>query len=291
MTFEQLDYFIAAVESATFFDAAETLHTTQSTLSKQIKKLETELGTTLWDRSRRRAKLTPAGQDFYVEAQKLSKQYHETLLKIKKYQEIVPHELHIGTLPFLAQYNLTGFIRQFIRLHPEINLTLSEVEEDELLTGLSQDTFELIIARETMIDSKHYHFKPIAQDTLSVILPEDHPLANHPLLSLEDIKTEGFILMHPYTSIYQLCCKLFANAAIQPNILRTARVESIISAVQIGEGISLFPESNFQLFQHKGIVAIPLADAPQLQIGFAYKKNRELLPILNDLLQDSSNSL
>ena len=291
MTFEQLEYFIAAVESDTFFDAAETLHTTQSTLSKQIKKLETELEVTLWDRSRRHAKLTPAGQTFYKEAQKLSKQYRETLQKMSAYQHTIPHELHIGTLPFLAQYHLTEPIRRFIQLHPQIRLTLSEVEEEELLAGLSQDTFELVIARETMIDLKHYHFKSIAHDTLSVILPKDHPLANQPLLSLKEIKMEGFVLMHPYTSIYQLCQKLFVKAAIQPNILRTARVESIISAVQIGEGISLFPESNFQLFQHEGLVAIPLVDAPQLQIGFAYKKNRELLPILNDLLQYSSNCL
>ena len=291
MTFEQLEYFIAAVESDTFFDAAETLHTTQSTLSKQIKKLETELEVTLWDRSRRHAELTPAGQAFYTEAQKLSRQYHDTLQKMSAYQYIAPHKLHIGTLPFLAQYHLTEPIRRFIQLHPEICLTLSEVEETELLLGLSQDIYELVIARETMIDPKHYHFKPITHDTLSVILPENHPLANQPLLSLADIKSEEFVLMHPYTSIYLLCQKLFTNAAIQPNILRTARVESIISAVQIGEGISLFPESNFQLFHHDGLVAIPLADAPQLQIGFAYKKNRELLPILNDLLQYTSHCI
>lgn len=83
MTFEQLTYFIATVESATFFDAAETLHITQSSLSKQIKKMEEELGTPLWDRSKRRAILTPAGRVFYLEAQKLCKQYHETLLKMK----------------------------------------------------------------------------------------------------------------------------------------------------------------------------------------------------------------
>lgn len=53
MTFEQLDFFITTVQSETFFDAAEKLHTTQSTLSKQMKKLEKELDLTLWDRSRR----------------------------------------------------------------------------------------------------------------------------------------------------------------------------------------------------------------------------------------------
>ena len=284
MTFEQLDYFIASVESETFFDAAESMHTTQSTLSKQIKKLEKELGVELWDRRRRRAELTPAGKAFYKEAQKLTRQYHEACQEMKKFQPAAEPELRVGTLPFLAQYHLTERIRHFVQLHPEITLALSEVEEDALLTGLSLDTFDLIIARETMIDKKLYFFHSIAEDTLSVILPSDHPLANRSTLALDDIRSERFILMHPYTSIYQLCQELFENAFIQPEILRTARVESIISAVQIGEGISLFPESNFHLFQHNNVIAVPLKDAPTLQIGIAYKKDREMNPILRNFL-------
>lgn len=284
MTFEQLDYFIAAVESESFFDAAENLHTTQSTLSKQMKKLEKELDVILWDRSRRRATLTPAGQAFYLEAQKLSSQFHDTLQKMKTFRPVMPQDLHIGTLPFLAQYHLTEPIRQFIQSHPGNTITLSEVEEEELMSGFSEDTFDLIIARELMIDSKLCHFDVLAEDTLSVILPATHPLATRTSLSLKDIGTERFLLMHPYTSIYQLCQKLFQDVGIMPQILRTARVESIISAIQIGEGISLFPESNFHLFQHDGIWAVPLVDAPKLRIGAAYKKNRETLPILNEFL-------
>lgn len=285
MTFEQLDYFITAVESDTFFDAAETLHITQSTLSKQMKKMESEFGLTLWDRSRRSARLTPAGEAFYQEAKTLSRQYHKTLIKMRKLQEKVSQELHIGTLPFLAQYNITERIRQFQITHPEIKLKLSEVEEKDLLTGLSNDSFDFVIARKSMIAMNDYCFHVIAQDTLCVILPETHPLAKHSVLSIKDIKMENFILMHPYTSIYQLCEKLFTNASIHPNIVRTARVESIINAVQFDEGIGLFPKSNLRLFQHKGIVAIPLSDAPQLEIGIAYKENKKLLPVIRDFLE------
>ena len=86
MTFEQIDCFIAAVHADTFFDAAELLHTTQSTLSKQIQKLEKELNLQLFDRSRRNAVLTPAGELFYQEAQELSRQYHQMLHRMSLYQ-------------------------------------------------------------------------------------------------------------------------------------------------------------------------------------------------------------
>ena len=68
MTLEQIDYFICTAQSRTFFDAAEAMHISQSSLSKQIMKLEKELELTLWDRSKRTAVLTPEGEFFYKEA-------------------------------------------------------------------------------------------------------------------------------------------------------------------------------------------------------------------------------
>ena len=62
MTMEQIDFFLMTVRCDTFLEAAENLHIAQSTLSKQIQKLESELNLTLFDRTRRQAVLTPAGK-------------------------------------------------------------------------------------------------------------------------------------------------------------------------------------------------------------------------------------
>ena len=69
MTMEQIDFFLMTVRCDTFLEAAENLHIAQSTLSKQIQKLESELNLTLFDRTRRQAVLTPAGELFCQEAQ------------------------------------------------------------------------------------------------------------------------------------------------------------------------------------------------------------------------------
>lgn len=299
MTFEELDYFIAAVEADTFFDAAEKLHITQSTLSKHIKKLEKELNILLFNRNKRAAALTDAGKLFYEEALSLSSSYHHVLEKMKAFQKpssSAKATLHIGALPLLTQYNLAAPIHDFIKKHPELTVSLAEAEEPELMTGLKEGTFDIIFARETMMDTSSpsdtgtphsqpvafgsihsnnpYTFCPLAKDHLSVMLPAHHPLADRPSLSLLDIAEEDFILMHPYTAIYQLCQNLFYATGITPNILRTARMESIISAVRFGEGISLFPESNFHAFSHEGLVAIPLMDAPELVVGMAYQTQK-----------------
>lgn len=86
MTFEQLQCFIASVEEKTFLDAAHSLYISQSSLSKQIMKLEQELGVMLWDRSRRKAGLTEAGNIFYQDALILLKQHSQARNRLDRFR-------------------------------------------------------------------------------------------------------------------------------------------------------------------------------------------------------------
>lgn len=289
MTFEQLEYFITVVEQDTFFDAAELLHISQSSLSKQIIKLEKELNTQLLDRSRRSASLTEAGSTFYQEALKLRRQYREMLHQMGRYQ--TRRTLCIGTLPILTQYHLTPRFRTFSAAHPDIQLHIREVEEVELLHGLENNTYDLIICRQHMIQNTAYHWHLLAEDELVAALPADHLLipedaekSAHFAVSLEDLADESFLLMNQYTAVHQLCLELFRETDIHPDILRTARVESIISAVAIGEGISLLPKSNFEVFHHEYVTAVPLTPPVRLPVVIAGKKERINSPLCKNFL-------
>lgn len=278
MTFEQLESFLAAVRYDTFFDAAESLHITQSTLSKHIGKLEQELGLSLFDRSKRSASLTAAGQAFYEEAQTLCSQYRHTLNRMQEFKTSSRQSLRLGTLPVLSQYGLTRILKDFSSTHKAIRLSIEEKEEQELMSGLLQGQFDLIIARDLFLDKSCLSFYPLANDRLVAVLPEDHPLAGSPSLSIEELAREPLILMQPYTSIYRLCLSIFQDAGIRPQIVRTARMKSILSAVAFHEGVSLFAEENFNLFRHDSVVSVPLSSSPDLPIGVAARREKKLSP-------------
>ena len=93
------------------------------------------------------------------------------LHRMALYQTAKEQQLSVGTLPVLSQYHLTGSFRLFQKEHPEISLALTEVEETELMEGIEQKRFTMILARESMIDTEHYHFFPIATDRICVMLP------------------------------------------------------------------------------------------------------------------------
>ena len=269
MTFDQIQYFIAIAECNTYFDAAEELNISQSALSKQIIKLEKELGVALLDRSRRKASLTPAGETFYQDALALRRQYEIMNRHMKKYQIFTgnKNELRVGTLPILTQYGLTAHFRQFTESHPDIHLILDEVEENDLKKGLLSSQYDLIICREQMIaDQSDISSVYLADDELVTVLPVGHPLDGP--VSLSALADESFILMNRYTSVYQICQALFANVPVHPQILRTGRVESI------GEGVSLLPYSNFKLFHHEHVKTLPLTPPVKLPVVIAGTKKR-----------------
>ena len=274
MTFEQLQCFIPSVEEKTFLDAAHSLYISQSSLSKQIMKLEQELGVMLWDRSRRKAGLTEAGNIFYQDALILLKQYSQARNRLDRFRTESQLTLSVGTLPILTQYQLTPGFRDFQAAHPGIRLSLHEVEELELMEGFEKGIYDLVIGREAMFYGANCQTQLIAGDQLAAVLDSSHPLAFRSSLCLEELKDEDFIFMNPYTSIYNLCVIRCREAGFSPRILRTARVESILSAVLIGEGISLLAGNSVRIFKPEHIAVIPLTPKIPLPVVLARHKER-----------------
>ena len=274
MTFEQLQCFIASVEEKTFLDAAHSLYISQSSLSKQIMKLEQELGVMLWDRSRRKAGLTEAGNIFYQDALILLKQYSQSRNRLDRFRTESQLTLSVGTLPILTQYQLTPGFRDFQAAHPGIRLSLHEVEELELMEGFEKGIYDLVIGREAMFYGANCQTQLIAGDQLAAVLDSSHPLAFRSSLCLEELKDEDFIFMNPYTSIYNLCVIRCREAGFSPRILRTARVESILSAVLISEGISLLAGNSVRIFKPEHIAVIPLTPKIPLPVVLARHKER-----------------
>ena len=290
MTFEQLSYFIAIVENETYFNAAHFMNISQSSLSKQIMKLEKELGIELFDRSHRSATLTEGGKLFYSDALELIEKYKKTLNRIDNYKKTNEKILHIGVLPIQAQYNLNSLFKEFEKENPEIHISINEVEEENLLNGINQDKYDFIIARENMINPTQFDIYPITEDELVAVLPSNHKLSNHSKLNFTQLSYENFILMNPYTSIYQLCISQIKKSGIVANIVRTARVESILGSVALNEGVSLLPKSNFHIFHHKNLITVQLDPAIKLAVVGAKNKNKEASLALKKFIKFLNNS-
>ena len=143
MNISQLKDLIAVAEEKTFLDAADRRSISQSALSKQIARMEEELGCSLLDRSRRKAVLTPAGKLMYEEALRLTADYDKAIRRLNAFRQDSALKLSVGMLPFQAQYGLGSLLAKFSAAHPEISLHLEEKEEEELLDGYAAGRYDM----------------------------------------------------------------------------------------------------------------------------------------------------
>ena len=267
MDFETLEDFIAITREGTFLEAAFSRDTTQSTLSKHIAKLEEELGLPLFRKQGRASVLTEEGKRFLPYAEKLvalKKDAVESLRKGKR--------LRIGTLPVLSQYHLLERLNAFSR-ETGTELRIVEAEETELET--SPDDFDLILAREDILDAGMYEYKLLQDDVLAAVMEEGHRLSDRGSLTLEDLSPEPLLLMKSYTAVHKKAVRCFREKGLGMDIALSGRLESILALASQGNGIALLPLSSYSIFHAPGTVAIPVPEVP-LSIGVLHRRSRPM---------------
>jgi len=126
MTFDHVDYFLSIVEYKSFSRAADELYLSQSSLSKQIKSLENELGKQLFARQGAQIELTSYGKLFWEFAKKVSREYQNFISQLPQDNTVQMYTLRLGVLPLLFEYNLMGIILKFQMVHDNIQLMLFE---------------------------------------------------------------------------------------------------------------------------------------------------------------------
>lgn len=287
MTYDQIVCFVEVVESKNFMEVAENLHISQSSLSKQIMKLERELGVLLLDRSKRSAVVTEAGIVFYRNALVIRRDFEHMLLQMDQFKQANNRIIRIGTLPIMTQYALTEPIQKFKKENAGIQVLIDEVEEDELKAGFMEGKYDYIITRENW-ENTDYLGCPITTDELIVVVSKKNELSKKTYVTMNECLNNPLILMKPYTSIYQCCMKIIEDTKQIPDIIRTARVESILSGVAINEGISFIPRKSYEIFQHENTVAISLEPIVELPVNLVWKntKNKKQAKLLCSYLKE-----
>ena len=270
------------MENNTFLEAAEEMNISQSSLSKQLNKLESELGVELIDRSKRSASLTQAGKIFAQDCKEILRQYQIMLSHMqafKKNNKI----FKIGSLAFLGQYGLNFKLADFQSAHPEFNLIIEDVEEDILLEGFKNGTYEIIIGRVLPPEIVCECSEKIADDELVAVMRKSHPLASKKFINLSEVVSMPLFLTKTYTSIYKICTQLFNENNLTPLKVFTSRSETIISMIFTQNAVGLLPRKSINIFQHSEITIVPIKPSAKIPV-MIYSKNKNS-PIFQKLIK------
>lgn len=272
MDLKQIAYFLKIVDAGSFSAAADELYISQSSLSKQIMALEKELGFLLFERSKRKIAVTPAGKTFLPHARNLHAEFQMMLANVAAYK--TAPALSIISIPVIAQYGITTRIARFRQAHPEIQFALEEREAAAILPALKSREFDLAFLRDNYLDKSLYDYVEVAHDQFLVALSRQHRLARRQSLALMDLAGENFIMFDKGTIVHELAMDACRAAGFEPRIFYASlRVESILGLVASNSGIALVMQKIFEYHKHPEVVSIPLRETIASSLVLAWPKD------------------
>lgn len=268
MEIQQLYYYMELCKQKNFTEAGYACNMTQGALSKQIRKLENELGITLIRRNTREFELSKEGEIFLSYAKKMTGTYEEMLKNVQKNQEI-----KIGCMPVLAPYHFARLVADFRKEYPDIKLVIDERIASEIQEN--SDRYDFLILRENMMeDQKKFRFSPLYDDKLCAVLYEKHPLYGRDRLQLKD---DVFIFPERGSGSYEVFYKSCEKAGFEPKIaFEFPQANTIMSFVSEGVGVTITFSTVYREAKCAGVKMIPLEDELHSVISLFYRKNKPL---------------
>jgi LysR family hydrogen peroxide-inducible transcriptional activator len=242
MELHQLRYFCAIVDSGSFSRAARLTHVSQPSLSQQIRKLEDELGARLFDRLGRSVRLTELGQTFLPRARAVLHELEAARGDLDHQKDSVGGAIVIGVIPTVAPYLLPRHLADFSRKFPKARVTVLEEITPVLLDRLREATIDLAIIA-LPIRGHEFESFPILTERLFAAVPRHHRLAGKPALSLQDLRTEPFLLLRDGHCFRDTALAACDRARLHPQVVfESGQFSSLLGMVGAGMGVSIVPE-------------------------------------------------
>ena len=186
MELRQLKYFVRTAQTLNFSEAARSLYISQSTLSQQIKSLENELGTVLFQRDSHSASLTQSGAKLLPLAIQTIQDAEACKAQVNDLKEMLTGELNIG-VTYSFSHILTETVKNFVREYPGVKLNIFYRNMEELMEALRHREVDFVLAFKPGQPYNEIDSSNLFSDKLSVIMRRDHPLANRESISLEEL--------------------------------------------------------------------------------------------------------
>ena len=284
METRHLRYFVAVAEEKHFGRAAQRLHMAQPPLSQQIRQLEDQLGTPLFERTTRKVELTPAGELLLERGRRILADLEELESDVAQVGAGAAGVLRLG-LSGTATYRLLPALVQKVRRElPGLKLTVrGELLTPEMVADLEEGRLDVAILRPP-VNSPEVGLAFLEQDRLVAALPADSPWAERAEINLGDLAAEPFVgypAASVVTRIFQDACR---REGFTPRVVQEAgETSTLLSLVAAGMGVALVPMTS-RMFTFQGIVFRPVRNAPPVDLAAAWRLGSET-PLIRRFLE------
>ena len=241
VTLTQMRYAVAVDELRNFGLAAQQCRVSQSGLSMQIHKLEELLGVVLFDRGKKPVLVTPEGAEAIGQMRRVLRET-ERLGQVAT-QDAPAGPFRLGVIPTLSASVIPLFLRQFVEEHPKVELSIEEIQTDDMITRLQSDTLDAGLAA-TPLGVPELREEVVGREALWAYLPPGDPLLRKKSLAQADLEERELWIMpegHCFRSQVLSYCGA-RRASVPANVhFESGNFETLIRLVDEGMGATVLP--------------------------------------------------
>ena len=241
MEIRQLQTFVQAAQLESFSKTAEMLGYSQSAITVQMRLLETELNTRLFDRMGKKVVLTPQGREFLKSANKILYEVNKASKSMNDDRELT-NPLHVGTIESLCTAKFPRILSEFHSLHPRVNLQITIDSPEKLIRMMDHNELDLIYILDTpRWDENWVKVMELAEPVVFVASAASK-FAGKEKMVLDDILQEPFFLTEKHANYRQALDQQLAlrRQFISP-VLEISDTAFIIRMLELNQGLSFLP--------------------------------------------------
>jgi DNA-binding transcriptional LysR family regulator len=275
MADRRLKIFHTVARLLNFTKAAEELHMTQPAVTFQIRQLEEQFNTRLFDRTHNKVTLTEVGKQLYSYSDRILKLYEEMTRKITEMTGDVSGAVTLGASTTIAEYMLPLLIGEFKNKFPEVMINLRESNTEEIVSMVENNDIDLGIV-EGSVNNKNLIVEECKMDHLVVIMPNDHMLASEKRLRVEDFVSYPFISRELGSGTQEVITNYVEKHGNGEDLnicFELSSPEAIKGAVEAGMGLSIVSRATIIKELKLGtLTAVELR--PSLERPFSFVRQR-----------------
>jgi len=239
MDIYQLRYFLAVVETRNFSRAAERVFVTQPTLSAGIKKLETELGAQLFNRSKKETSLTEVGLRFLPRARTVI--YECNTAKQEALGNKPSLRLQVGFHRILPIAQMTTLLADYRKNHPTVQIALKEGTSKQLEGWLEDKRIDVSISTPPG-DPQKIEYERLFTTKCLLAMASSHPFASRASVTMQQLERQDFIHRSHCLTETEVT-RTFARGGVNPRIVfRTDEDNKALNLVSAGLGFCMLPD-------------------------------------------------
>jgi len=289
MSDRRLQVFHTVAGVLSFTKAAEILNMTQPAVTFQVRQLEEDFNTRLFDRSHNKISLTRAGELVLGYANQIVDLYGEMHESVKAMTGNNTGLITLGASTTIAEYMLPGLLGDFRKKFPEIMVRLKVANTDAIVAMVEDNSIDLGVV-EGEVNNQLLRVEDCLVDELVAICPNEHPFNKVESIKAEALVDQPFIYREDGSGTRSVIAQYLKSQGVEEaqlnRVFELGSTEAIKGAVEAGMGISIVSEATLSKERSLGTLAAVALDPPiRRQLYFVRQRQKFRTHLMEELFQ------